>query len=154
MNKWTASHAIFCLRSHVCPYAKSISHLTPILSTIATCSLQPSYIFRFRWDFPQCFNAFRFPLEINPIPLPSDTSCTRSTFRKSRALSLHTFSHLNLVCLPLQVFLIPALHSVHLRSPALSRTCQDLALTISSAIRDSDRFSVGVGMSLGICEVV
>ena len=83
----------------------------------------------------------------------SNTSCARSTFREPRALSLLTFSHLDLVCLPFQVLLVPALHPVHLRSPALGRACQNLALTVPSAIWDSDGLCGGVGMSLGVDEV-
>jgi len=81
--------------------------------------------------------------------LPSNTSCTRSTFGKARALSLLAVSHLNLVCLPLQVLLVPALHAVHLWSPALRRTNKNLALAVSSAVRDADGLC-GVCMRLGI----
>jgi hypothetical protein len=85
---------------------------------------------------------------------PLDKSCTRTSFSEPRALSLLTLPHLHLVRFPLQIFLVPALHPIHLRFPALRRAWQDLALAVSSAIRDADRLGLGVGVSLRIGVVV
>jgi len=85
---------------------------------------------------------------------PLDKSRTRPSFSEPRALSLLTLPHLHLVCFPLQIFLVPALHPIHLRFPALRWAWQDLALAVSSAIRDADRLGLGVGVSLRIGVVV
>jgi len=98
------------------------------------------------------------PCLLVAIPIGSihllDKSRTRPSFSEPRALSLLTLPHLHLVRFPLQIFLVPALHPIHLRFPALRRAWQDLALAVSSAIGDADRLGLGVGVSLRIGVVV
>jgi hypothetical protein len=93
----------------------------------------------------------QFPIEsIHPL----NKSRTRPSFSEPRALSLLTLPHLNLVRFPLQILLVPTLHPIHLRPPALRRAWQDLALAVSSAIGDADRLGLGLGVSLRIGVVV
>ena len=106
------------------------------------------------------FLHFRFPVEApescqhphfhHNLSLPNlNTSRALSTLGKASALSLLTLSHLDLVCLALQILLVPALHAIHLGSPALGRTGEDLALGVSAAVGDADGLCGG-GLGLGV----
>jgi hypothetical protein len=105
-------------------------------------------VFLFR--FPRIIaRVFLLPFPIGSIH-PLNESSTRTSFSEPRALSLLTLPHLNLVRFPLQILLVPALHPIHLRSPALRRAWQDLALAVSSAVGDADGLGLGLGVSLRI----
>ncbi len=142
------------IATHVCPMPNP-SHgpatRTPRPS-INAIHKPPHHVFFFR--FPCIFpRVFLLPFPIGSIR-PLNKSRTRTSFSEPRALSLLTLPHLNLVRFPLQILLVPALHPIHLRFPALCRAWQDLALAVSSAIGDADRLGLGVGVSLCIDVVV
>jgi hypothetical protein len=144
----------FSLRS-MCPMPKPIHHPSAERqkpSRSATLCLHNTFfspIFVFISSSRPSSRTSTPPFHHN-LSLPNlNASRTLSTLRKASTLSLLTLSHLNLVCLALQILLVPALHAIHLGSPALGRTSEDLALGVSAAVGDADGLCGG-GLGLGV----
>jgi hypothetical protein len=144
------NHAIFGGDSAYVICQNQYSTSPPDAKTKYVCRLLPPCAFHFSLAILPMLQQSKLHKRNSSYPL-SDTSRTRSTLREARALSLLTLSHLNLVCLPLQILLVPALHPIHLWSPALRRAGKNLALAISSAVWDANRVcSIGLRLGIGV----